>query len=78
VPGAYTLRFPITSIKPVKNKSENHTKFYIGYGVINHSEKHGIFGKNFFGRFDPQNDRQNRPKPVFWIFELLPQHKKFR
>ena len=60
----------IFSIKPVQNKSENHTKFYIGYGVINPSEKHGIFGKKIFGRFMTQNDPQNRPKPVFCIFEL--------
>ena len=33
------------SIKPVKNKFENHTKFYIEYGVINPSEKYGIFRK---------------------------------
>ena len=66
------------SIKPVKNKSPNHTKFYIVYGVINHSEKHGIFGKKIFGRFDPQNDPQNRPKPVFSIFELVTQHNNVR
>jgi len=44
----------IGSIKPVKNKSPNDTKFYIGYGVINPSEKHGIFGKKILADLTPK------------------------
>jgi len=51
-------------------------KIFFGNFQVSVLEKHDIFGKTFFGRFDPQNGPENRPKPVFWIFELLPQHKK--
>ena len=48
------IKYNIISIKPVKNKSENHTKFYIGYRVINPSEKHVIFGKIFLANLTPK------------------------
>ena len=44
----------IFSIKPVKNKSQNHTKLYIGYGVITHSEKHGQIRKKFLDTMAPK------------------------
>ena len=75
-----TTNWPLetmVSIKPVKNKSRNHTKFYTGYGVINHSEKHGPFEKKNFWHYVPQNATQKCQKPVFRIFESPDSNKTF-